>query len=79
MSTKDLIKEKLDQIHEEEVLSNILEMLQLEIELNNEEIPLKLTQSQKAAIEEGLDDVANGRVLTHEEAKQKIDKWFEGK
>lgn len=53
---------------------------QIEETVLHAEEPVKLTLEQKKAIDEALDDVANGRVHSHEEVmkatKMKYPKYF---
>jgi len=55
----------------------ILEDLQrlLDFELDNE---IYITnEAQRAAIEEGLRDIENGRVFTNEQVNEQTNKWLE--
>jgi predicted transcriptional regulator len=74
MSTKELILEKIKVIEDETILEELLEMIELELDLNEE--PIKLSPEQKTAIDEGLKDIADGKSLSNEDARKMIDEWL---
>ncbi len=77
MSTLEKITEKLKLIKEEAVLNQILEMVNLELEMSKE--VYHLSDAEKAAVQEGIDDIEAGRTFTHEEVNHGIKEWLKGK
>jgi predicted transcriptional regulator len=74
MSTKELLLEKIKVIEDEAILEELLEMIELELDLNKE--PIKLSSEQKTAIDEGLKDIEDGKSFSNEDARKMIDEWL---
>lgn len=74
MTTKDKIIDKLNSIQDEELLSEVLQMIELEMEVVKDTI--KLTKEQKAAIDEGINDIEKGNVFSSQEARKIVDEWL---
>jgi hypothetical protein len=36
----------------------------------------QLSSEQRLAVDAGLEDIKNGRVISHDEAKKEIEEWF---
>ena len=76
MHTLELKKQLIDKIESTnddillEEIYRILDMGEDNLEL------YKLSSHQKAAIDEGLEDVKQGNVISHEDAKKEIDEWL---
>ena len=76
MNTKEKIIAKINSIESEALLQEILELISIEADLNE---VYEVSDEQKAAIDEGLNDVENGRVYTQSEADELIKEWSKGK
>ena len=74
MSTKELLLEKIKVIEDEAILEELLEIIELELELNKE--PIRLSSEQKTAIDEGLKDIEDGKSFSNEDARKMIDEWL---
>jgi hypothetical protein len=74
MGTKEKRIEKILHIEDEKVLEDIMKMIDLELELVGDEI--KLTAEQKIFIEEGLEDIKEGRVVSQDDAKKIVKDWL---
>jgi len=74
MRVKEQILEKIQNIEDESVLQDLLEIIDLELNLNNNIVAL--TDAQKSAIDEGLQDIDEGRTFSHEQARKMIDEWM---
>ncbi|MBU2915915.1 MULTISPECIES: hypothetical protein [Reichenbachiella] len=77
MSTLEQITEKLKLIKEETILNQILEMVTLELEMSQK--IMTLSDAQKAAIQEGIDDIEAGRTFSHTEVNHQIEGWLKEK
>ncbi|HYG01281.1 MAG TPA: hypothetical protein VD927_02495 [Chryseosolibacter sp.] len=76
MSTKEKLIEKIQHIDDESILSDIIEMIDLELGIAKE---FKLTDEQKISIDKGIKDADEGRLFSSEDVKKTTDQWFEGK
>jgi len=74
MRIKEKLIEKIQNIEDESVLQDLLEIIDLELNLNNDIV--ELTDEQKSAINEGLQDIDEGRTFSHEQARKMIDEWM---
>lgn len=77
MRTKEKLIEKILHIEDEGVLEEIMKMVDLELGLSGEII--NLSEDQKKYIQEGLDDVEAGRVISDEDAKRIVAEWLSKK
>jgi hypothetical protein len=77
MRTKEKLIEKILHIEDEEVLEEIMKMVDLELGLSGEII--NLSEDQKEYIQEGLDDVEAGRVISDEDTKRIVAEWLSKK
>jgi len=69
---KNIVKEKIDNLEDVELLQDILSIINNE---ENTEI-IALTKEQEAAVENGLEDIKNGNVISNEIANKEIDEWL---
>lgn len=76
MKTAELRKKIIDElssIEDEEILHEIYRMVKVESDMQ----PIhQLTEAEKKAIDAGMKEIEEGRVLTSEEAKAQIKKWL---
>ncbi|MGE0771198.1 MAG: hypothetical protein AB7K37_05770 [Cyclobacteriaceae bacterium] len=76
MKTAELRKKIIDElssIEDEEILHEIYRMVKVESDMQ----PIhQLTEAEKKAIDAGMKDIEEGRVLNSEEAKAQIKKWL---
>lgn len=73
MNTITVHPENENQVH---LLQALLKELKIKFEINNQEKTLKLTDFEKKLIQEGLEDVKNGRVISSEEARKRAEECF---
>ncbi len=76
MSTKELknkLIDKIEHLDDNFILDEIYQFLETKEESNKN---LTLTNELKNAIDAGLDDVKNGKIVTHENAKKEISRWL---
>jgi hypothetical protein len=76
MSTVELkqrLIERIALIEDDNILSEVYRLLEW---TNTDPETVKLTPELKAALDAGLDDIENGRTISHEQAKQEIDTWL---
>ena len=64
---------KVNVMDDEEVLQEIQELIKMEAE---EDSVYKLTDQEKSAVEMGLTDIREGRVVSSEEANERIAQWL---
>ena len=69
---KNIVKEKIDLVEDVELLQDILSIISNE---ENGDI-IELTNDQEAAVENGLEDIENGNVMSNEIADKEIDEWL---
>ncbi len=74
MKAKEKLIEKIQNIEDESILQDLLEVIDLELNLSNDVV--ELTNDQKAAIDEGLKDLDEGKTFSHEQARLIIDEWM---
>lgn len=74
MNTKEKLIDKISHIHDESILEEIMEIVDLELEMTGDEI--QLTNEQKSFIDQGLKDIESGNVLTDQEAKKMTKEWL---
>ncbi len=74
MSTLELKKRVIDKLEgvEDPTLQDVLSLL--EFQENNE--TYKVSIAEKKAIEEGLKQIENGELLTHEQVSDEINAWL---
>ena len=77
MKTKEQLIKKIQQIEDESVLQDLLKMVDLEMDLSDEIV--QLTEEHKLAIDEGLKDIEEGRLLSDHEARKMVDEWMKKK
>jgi len=73
MGTKEAIIKKISSIEDENYLKHILNMLSAVEE--SEEV-YRLSEAERKAVEEGLKDVAEGRVYSQSEVDELTKKWL---
>lgn len=76
MGTKEKIIAKISSIDDENYLKHLLSVLNAVEE--TEEV-YNLSEPEKRAVEEGLKDVAEGRVHSQSEVDEITKKWLKGK
>ena len=77
MKTKEKLIAKIQQIEDESLLQDLLKRVDLEIELSSEIV--QLDEDQKRAIDEGLKDIEEGRILSDQEAREMVNEWMKKK
>ncbi len=73
MGTKEAIIKKISSIEDENYLKHILNMLST-VEESDE--VYRLSEAERKAVEEGLKDVAEGRVYSQSEVDELTKKWL---
>jgi predicted transcriptional regulator len=76
MGTKEAIIKKISSIDDENYLKHILNMLSAVEE--SEEV-YRLSDAERKAVDEGLKDVAEGRVYSQSDVDELTKKWLKGK
>jgi len=77
MNTKEKLINKISHIDDETILEEIMEIVELELEMTGDKN--HLTNEQKSFIDQGLNDLENGNVLTDEQAKKMTSEWLKKK
>lgn len=77
MKTKEKLIAKIQQIEDESVLQDLLRRVDLEIKLSGNIV--QLDENQKIAIDEGLKDIEEGRLLSDQEARKMVNEWMKKK
>lgn len=77
MKTKEKLIAKIQQIEDESVLQDLLKRVDLEIKLSGNIV--QLDENQKIAIDEGLKDIEEGRLLSDQEARKMVNEWMKKK
>ena len=77
MKAKEKLIEKIQNIEDEAILQDLLEVIDLELNLSSDVV--ELSNGQKAAIDEGLKDIDEGRTFSHEQARKMIDEWMKNR
>ncbi len=75
---KDKIIAKVNATSDEHLIAEVYKLLGIDM-ADFDEKPMQLSQAEIDAIEKGLDDIKNGRVISMEDANKEIDKWLKGK
>ena len=76
MSTVELRKRLIDKIQKTDNESLLQEVYRL-LELETEDIEIyKLSDDQKKAVNEGRQQINDGRFLTNDQADNEIDEWL---
>lgn len=73
LELKKRIIEKLSSIEDELILKEIYNMIQIESEI---ESVYKLTPDEKIAIDAGLKDIRDGKIVSSERANSLIKEWL---
>jgi len=76
MSTLELkqkIIEKIESIEDDNLLAEIYRTLEISQADSN---IFMLTSAMRFALDEGLEDVKHGRVISNDEANKEIDEWL---
>lgn len=71
---KEKIRAQIDSIDDENTLASISRNIELEMALENGVYPLNAEQI--AAIEDGLQQIANGQWISHEDVTKEIEEWL---
>ena len=75
MSTKEQILEKIKNIEDPALLQEILDLIDFETGSKDEIVAL--SNEVKKGIEQGLEDIKQGRVISHDEANKLLNEWFQ--
>ena len=76
MSTKELKKKLIEKIEKTESNELLAEAYRL-LELETEDIEIcTLSEEQRSAVEEGREQIKDGKFLTNDEANREIDEWL---
>jgi predicted transcriptional regulator len=70
---KNKVIDKIKTIEDTELLESIYNLIESDMNL---QVSMKLSKEQIAAIEEGRNDIKEGKTFTDEEVKKEIDKWL---
>jgi len=76
MSTAELKRQlidKIESIEDDNILAEIYRVL--EISQADSDV-FELTSIMRSALNEGLEDVKNGRVISNDQANKEIDEWL---
>lgn len=73
MNVKERIKERLDNIHDPQLLDELLNAVNLEHEIEHID---QLSDPEKAAIDEGISDADAGNLHSNSEASQLVKEWL---
>ena len=73
MSTITLYNESENQL---KLIEALLKELNIKFEVSKKEKIIKLNDFEKKLIQEGLDDVKNGNVISSEEARKRAEECF---
>lgn len=73
---KSHLIERIKEIHDTDLLHSIKALLDIETK-GATDFWDTLTETEKNAIQKGLDDLENGRVVSYEEVKKQIHERFE--
>ncbi len=77
MKTKELkskILSKIKSAKDEHLLKEVYRLLQIESELKDE--VYELSNQQKKAIDEGIEQLDNGQYLTNDQANAQVKEWL---
>ena len=73
VNVKERIIEKVNNIQDPILLEELLQAVGLESEIEHS---YELTQEEKTAIDEGIDDAESGKVYSNSEASELVQKWL---
>ena len=73
INIKEKIIERVNGINDPQLLEELLQAIELEHEIENFHT---LTDEEKTAIDEGIDDSDSGKLYSNAEASQLIKKWL---
>lgn len=73
-SIKEKIIERVNGINDPKLLEELLQAIELEHEIENLHT---LTEEEKKAIDEGIDDADSGKLYSNAEASLLIKKWLD--
>lgn len=77
METRDKVIDKIKSINNESVLQGLLDYINLE--LHSENSSYKTSDVEKRALDEGLNDLEKGRIITNTEAQKMTEEWLKKK
>jgi len=72
---KEEILQKLRSTTDEQLIEEVYELLNTDAVIEDIQIN-KLPQELQNKINRALDDFKNGRYITHDQMKQKVEQWF---
>lgn len=75
---KEKIISNINELQDERIIRQVYVMLGIDLEEIDEK-PVVLSDAEIEAIEKGLEDIKNGRVISLEESNKEVDKWLNGK
>lgn len=67
---KEKLLQRISEIEDENLLNEVYDMVREDAEV------YKISAPQKEAVERGLNDIKNGRTISHEDAGKDIDEWL---
>lgn len=73
MNVKEKITKRLNDIHDPQLLGELLKAVNLGYEIEHLE---ELSELEKAAIDEGLADAKSGNLHSNKEASQLVKEWL---
>ena len=73
MNVKERIKERLDDIHDPQLLDELLNAVNLEHDIEHID---QLSDPEKTAIDEGISDADAGNLHSNSEASQLVKEWL---
>ena len=73
MNVKERIKERLDDIHDPQLLDELLNAVNLEHDIEHMD---QLIDPEKTAIDEGISDADAGNLHSNSEASQLVKEWL---
>ena len=76
LELKEKARLSLESIDDANMLAEIVAFLESEVEYSKMGV-MRLTPAQKAGLKEGLDDIAAGRIVSHEEVLISLDRLLE--
>ena len=77
MSTKEKLIERIAGINDEMILDHLMQMLDLELDLAKSEV--RLSDGQKAFVEEGFKEYKSGKIIDDASAKRMTREWLSKK
>lgn len=73
MNIKERIIEKINSINDPQLLDELLQAIELEHEIEHFH---QLTDDEKIAIDEGIEDAESGNLHSNNEASQLVKEWL---